>query len=171
MVPDVIAHLVACESQGRSVKHLDSNHRFSYGVGQIQAGTWSEWSQESGITGDPMNISRLFQNLIANALKFRSKDRPCVVTVRAVESEREWIFSVADTGIGIRSEDFDRIFRIFQRLHGVGEYTGNGIGLAACKKIVERHHGRIWVESQLGVGTTFLFSVPKEAAGITGKPT
>ena len=123
------------------------------------------------ITGDPMNISRLFQNLIANALKFRSKDRPCVVTVRAVESEREWIFSVADTGIGIRSEDFDRIFRIFQRLHGVGEYTGNGIGLAACKKIVERHHGRIWVESQLGVGTTFLFSVPKEAAGITGKPT
>ena len=55
VVPDVIAHLVACESQGRSVKHLDSNHRFSYGVGQIQAGTWSEWSQESGITGDPMN--------------------------------------------------------------------------------------------------------------------
>jgi len=114
-----------------------------------------------GITGDGILITRLFQNLIANALKFRDKDRPCVITVRATEAESEWTFSVADHGIGILREDFDRIFRIFQRLNAPGMFSGSGIGLAACKKIVERHHGRIWVESQFGVGTTFLFTIPK----------
>ena len=115
------------------------------------------------IIGDGTSITRLVQNLVANALKFRAKDRPCVITMRAIEAEREWTFSIQDNGIGIRREDFDRIFRIFQRLHAPGEYTGNGIGLASCKKIVERHHGRIWVESQHEIGTTFLFSLPKVA--------
>jgi light-regulated signal transduction histidine kinase (bacteriophytochrome) len=118
------------------------------------------------ISGDGTSITRLVQNLFSNALKFRSKDRPCVITVRAVESERDWTFTVADNGIGIRKEDFDRIFRIFQRLNAPGEYTGNGIGLASCKKIVERHHGRLWVESQQQVGTTFFFSLPKLAAPV-----
>ncbi len=116
------------------------------------------------IVGDASNLTRLFQNLVANALKFRAKDRPCLVTIRATEAEHEWTFAVADNGIGIRAEDFDRIFRIFQRLHAPGEYTGNGIGLAACKKIVERHRGRIWVESRPELGTTFLFTMPKNVA-------
>jgi light-regulated signal transduction histidine kinase (bacteriophytochrome) len=111
------------------------------------------------VLGDGTQLIQLLQNLIGNAIKFRGKERPQVY-VKAVQSPKEWIFEVRDNGIGIESEYFERIFTIFQRLHSKSEYQGTGIGLAVCKKIVERHGGRIWVESQLGEGTTFYFTIP-----------
>ncbi|MBI5249804.1 MAG: HAMP domain-containing protein [Desulfomonile tiedjei] len=111
------------------------------------------------IFSDDTQLLQVFQNLIANAIKFRS-DKPPKVHVSAIKDDHGWIFSVEDNGIGIESRHLDRIFEIFQRLHKQTEYDGTGIGLAITKKIVERHRGRIWVESEVGVGTTFHFKIP-----------
>jgi signal transduction histidine kinase len=117
------------------------------------------------VSGNPTHLFQLFQNLVANAVKFRGKADP-VVRISAQADGNCWQFAVADNGIGIERKDFDRIFQVFQRLHGK-EYPGTGIGLALCKKIVERHGGRIWVESAPGSGTTFLFTLPAEN-GVSG---
>ncbi len=106
-------------------------------------------------------LTQLFQNLISNALKFRSDKRTPTIHVSAVESEHEWTFAVADNGIGMNREHFERIFQLFQRLNPATKYPGTGIGLATCKKIAEHHGGRIWVESQCDVGSTFYFTLPK----------
>ena len=114
------------------------------------------------VVGDPVQLTQLFQNLISNAVKFRDPGRPLRITIGAREEAREWIFTVADNGVGMIQADHGRIFDLFQRLQVDRDVGGCGIGLATCKKIVEHHHGRLWVESQLGVGSSFHFSLPKE---------
>ncbi len=118
------------------------------------------------VRGDPSQIARLFQNLIGNALKFRG-DSPPRVHVGVTRLNDGWQFAVRDNGIGIAPEFFDRIFVIFQRLHTQKQYPGTGLGLAICKRIVERHGGRIWVESAPGRGTTFHFTLPAAQSGGT----
>ena len=118
------------------------------------------------VNADESQLVQLFQNLIGNALKFRREQTPQIhITARRAlatadhSSQAAWLFSVADNGIGFDPEFAERIFLIFQRLHTRQEYSGTGIGLAICKKIIERHHGRIWVESEEGKGTTFYFTI------------
>ncbi|WP_315889757.1 ATP-binding protein [Kovacikia minuta] len=108
---------------------------------------------------DPTQLTQLFQNLISNAIKFRSEQCP-KVWIAANRLDNAWFFSVQDNGIGIDSQYAERIFVIFQRLNNRVDYAGTGIGLAVCKKIVERHNGKIWVESELGNGATFYFTIP-----------
>jgi signal transduction histidine kinase/DNA-binding LacI/PurR family transcriptional regulator len=111
------------------------------------------------VMADETQLTRLLQNLISNAIKFRKKETRPEIHVSAERTGDEWTFSVRNNGIGIAPEYFERIFMIFQRLHSREEYTGTGIGLAVCKRIVERHGGRIWVESKLGEESTFYFTI------------
>jgi len=125
---------------------------------------------ESGadITSDPLpclrvlptHFKQLFQNLIGNAIKYRSKDRTPKVHVTAEQHGELWVFSVRDNGLGIEPEYKDQVFLLFKRLHAAAEYSGTGLGLAICQRIVELYRGRIWVESELGQGSTFLFTIP-----------
>ena len=113
------------------------------------------------MAADPTLLTQLFQNLIGNAIKFHG-DQPPRVHVSCKQSGKEWVFSVRDNGIGIDSKHLSRIFAVFERLHAVEKYPGTGIGLAICKRVVERHKGRIWCESEPGKGATFHFSIPKQ---------
>jgi signal transduction histidine kinase len=110
------------------------------------------------VNGDSIQLAQVFQNLISNALKFKGNASP-EIYISARRDGDFWVFSIKDNGIGIDPQYFNRIFVIFQRLHTRQEYAGTGIGLAVCKKIIERHGGRIWVESEPGKGTTFHFSI------------
>lgn len=112
------------------------------------------------IEGRKLQLQQLFQNLVSNALKYRGKDAP-VIEVGCVDKEKYWEFYVKDNGIGIDPKFNEKIFLIFQRLHTKSEYSGTGIGLAICRKIVERHGGQIWVESAPGTGSTFRFTLVK----------
>ena len=113
------------------------------------------------VAGNRTLFVQLLQNLVANAIKFRG-DKPPLICVSCQHRDDELVIAVEDNGIGIAPQYHDRIFQVFQRLHSRGEYEGTGIGLAVCKKIVEQHGGRIWVESEPGQGTTFYFTLPQE---------
>ncbi len=111
------------------------------------------------ITGNKTQLIQLFQNLIENAIKFVPSNRSPHVRLTVSKQDCEWLFEVRDNGIGIQSEDLECIFEVFQRLHTSDEYPGTGIGLAICKKIVEFHNGRIWVQSQPNIGSSFYFTL------------
>ena len=117
------------------------------------------------INADEFQLVQLFQNLIGNALKFKGAETPRV-HISVNEQADTWTFGVKDNGIGIDGEYFDRIFMVFQRLHSRTDYPGTGIGLAICKKVVDRHGGRLWIESGVGSGSTFWFTVPKKVGGV-----
>jgi PAS domain S-box-containing protein len=139
-----------------------------HALGNLQA---SLKSVGAGVTYDPLptlavdatQLMQVFQNLIGNAVKFRGERAP-QIHVGAEQKDGRWVFSVRDNGIGIEPQYYERIFQLFQRLHTRKEYPGTGIGLAICKRIIERHGGTIWVESQPGRGSTFYFSIPASTA-------
>jgi light-regulated signal transduction histidine kinase (bacteriophytochrome) len=152
-------------SQGGAFAPADCNEILAMVLENLHS---SIQSNRAGVTADPLpvvvgdatQLGQVFQNLLVNAIKFHGS-RPPRIHVSAAESAGEWVFCVRDNGIGIAPEYFERIFIIFQRLHTIEEYGGTGIGLAICKKIVERHGGRIRVESAVGEGSAFYFSIPK----------
>ncbi len=115
------------------------------------------------VYGRSHEIMQLFQNLIGNAIKFKKKGIDPSVKISCNERESEYIISIEDNGIGIKGKDKDSIFRAFHRLNGVSEYEGTGLGLSICKKIIDNIRGRIWVESEFGEGTIFIFSFPKDS--------
>jgi PAS domain S-box-containing protein len=145
---------------------VDLNSAIQRAMANLQASV-----QESGtilsqdplpvVQGNPTQLAQLFQNLVGNAIKFRRKGTTPQIAIKCRQQEDHWVISVQDNGIGIPPEHREKVFAIFQRLHGRKEYPGTGIGLAICKKIIEQHGGRIWVDSQQGEGSTFFFTLPK----------
>lgn len=150
--------------QGISLQNADCNEAVATACQNLQAaiqetGTEVVYDRLPVIVADTRLLVQLFQNLIGNAIKFRGKHPPRI-RISAEKQVREWALAVADNGIGIASEHLQSIFGIFKRLHTHEEYPGSGIGLSICKKIVEQHGGRIWVESAPGQGATFKFVLP-----------
>jgi len=153
-------------TRGRPFEAADSGHALGQAIANLQqtieeneAVVFNE--DMPPVHGDEIQLTQLFQNLIENAIKFRGPEKP-YIHISAKKIEAGWIFSVRDNGIGIDPQFKERIFQIFQRLHTADKYPGTGIGLAICKRIVERHGGRIWVESEPGKGATFYFTLPEK---------
>jgi two-component system, chemotaxis family, sensor kinase Cph1 len=126
-----------------------------------ESGAVVNWDGLPTVMGDASQLTQVFQNLIANAIKFHGAENP-VVQIDAEKKEHEWVFTVSDNGIGIPAESWEAIFVVFQRLHTPTAYAGNGIGLAICKKIVERYGGKLWIEAQAMPGSCFKFTLPRE---------
>ena len=129
------------------------------GTAMQESGARVDYAQLPVVMADSSQLVQVFQNLVGNAIKFRGSEAP-VIRVSAEEKGKEWVFSVTDNGIGIAAENMEKVFVIFRRLNTREEYPGNGIGLSICKKIIERHGGRIWVESEIGHGSAFKFTLP-----------
>jgi PAS domain S-box-containing protein len=154
-------------TRGTAFVSADLNELLGEALRNLQSAITSAGARVANVplprlAADPMQMVQLFQNLVGNAIKFRG-ERPPEIHVGAEEQNDRWVFCVRDNGIGIAPEYFERIFQIFQRLHTRKHYPGTGIGLAICKKIVERHGGVIWVESQPDRGSAFYFSIPKDS--------
>ncbi len=111
---------------------------------------------------DKAQFKQLFDNLIDNALKFSKNNEPLIIEIQCEESDEKWLFSIKDNGIGISNKYFEDIFLIFKKIHPTTEYSGTGIGLATCKKIITQHGGDIWLESEVGTGSKFCFTIPKK---------
>jgi PAS domain S-box-containing protein len=166
LIQDLLAYSRA-GTNGKALRKISSDNALTEALANLRATI-----QESGavvthdslplITTDGTQLAQIFQNLIGNAIKYRSAAVPNVHISAVRNGGNEWIFSVRDNGLGIDPQYFDRIFVLFQRLHGQAEFKGTGIGLAICKKMLERLGGRIWVESQPGKGSTFHFALPEK---------
>jgi PAS domain S-box-containing protein len=151
-------------AKGKKLKSIDCSFVVGKAIGNLQAAIEERnalvtYDELPTIMANTSQIISLFQNLIDNAIKFRSEEAPRI----HISTERkgdEWVFSIRDNGIGIDPKDSERIFGMFQRLHGSTDYPGTGIGLAICKRIIEWHGGRLWVKSKIGKGSTFYFTMP-----------
>ena len=126
-----------------------------------ESGAVVNWNGLPTVMGDPPQLTQVFQNLIANAIKFRGAETP-IIQIEAEKKDHEWLFAVSDNGIGIPAENRKDIFVIFRRLHTRTEYAGNGIGLSTCRKIIERHGGRIWIEPKAEHGCLLKFTLPAD---------
>ena len=162
LIEDLLAYSQVDANAG-TLEPIDSNAAFQQAVANCaavidEADASVTRDELPTVEADPTQLRQVFQNLIANAIKFRREAQPTVHASARLERQ-EWVFSVRDNGIGIEAEFAERIFTIFQRLHTREDYSGTGIGLAICKKIVEGHGGRIWVESEPGKGSTFRFTI------------
>ena len=124
-----------------------------------ESGAVVKWNSLPAVKADPSQLVQVFQNLIANAIKFRGREKP-IIQIDAEKQGQYWVLTVSDNGIGIPAENRQDVFVIFRRLHTRTEYAGNGIGLSICKKIIERHGGKIWIESQATPGCCFKFTLP-----------
>ena len=164
LIEDLLAYS-RVGTKGRDFKSVELEKPLSRALANLKAAIDESAAAVSfdplpALPADEAQLAQVFQNLIGNALKFRSGAAPRI-HVSALEKDREWEFAVRDNGIGIEPQYFERIFMMFQRLHSKGEYPGTGIGLAIVKKIVERHGGRVRVESTPGEGSAFIFTLPK----------
>ncbi len=162
------------ESRGRSFEPTDLQEVLNAALANLKVAIEESGAKVTShnlprLNADSVQLTQLFQNLIGNAIKFRRAELP-VVQISAEPHESEWRFCVRDNGIGIDPKYFERIFLVFQRLHTRQEYPGTGMGLAICKKIVERHGGRIWVESVPGQGTKFWFTLPEKPGAPASLP-
>ena len=151
-------------TSGGDLEEVDFDFAFQQALANLQSAITETQARVTvgplpTLLGDVGQITQLFQNFVGNALKYRGERAPEVQVAARLEAD-EWIFSIRDNGVGIEPQYFERIFMIFQRLHTRKEYPGTGIGLAICSKIVERHGGRLWVESTAGEGSTFFFTIP-----------
>jgi len=167
LINDLLAY-ARVESRGKALELIDTNKAYNQAKRDLsvlieESNAELTSSDLPELMGDEGQLTQVFQNLIGNAIKFKSYEKP-TVHVSATRKDDDWLFSVKDNGIGFEPEHVDRIFIIFQRLHGREEYKGTGIGLALCKKIIERHGGRIWAESEKGKGSTFYFTIPINAS-------
>ena len=145
---------------GQALEHALEN----LGAAVAETGARISAGPLPAVPADELQMVQLFQNLVANAIKFRTADVPPEVWIEASERDEEWVFSVQDNGIGVDPRHAERVFGMFQRLHRREEFPGAGVGLAICKKIVERHGGRIWVQPRAGGGSDFRFTLPRVAA-------
>jgi light-regulated signal transduction histidine kinase (bacteriophytochrome) len=171
LIYDLLAYS-RIDSKGRNPTPIDANNALEGALVNLSssleaAGAKVTHDELPWVLGDPTQISQLFQNLVGNAIKFKHDGRPCEIHVGTFGSGGWVTLFVKDNGIGIPQDQFERIFIIFQRLHTRDKYPGTGIGLAICKRIVERQGGRIWLESTPGEGATFYFTLP--VAGNAGK--
>jgi PAS domain S-box-containing protein len=153
-------------TRGKPFEHLDSREAIDWALRSLKAdidesGAEITYGDLPTVLADRDQIAQLFQNLIGNAIKYRKPGEPPRIHIDAAEKDSKWEFRVRDNGIGFDPQYAEQIFQVFKRLHTVKEYAGTGIGLAICKKIVERHGGDIWVESEPGEGSTFYFTLPR----------
>ena len=164
LIQDLLAYSRA-GTNGNSVREIFSDDALKVALTNLKAvieesGAVVTHDSLPAITTNDTQLTQIFQNLVGNAIKYHGAEVPRVHVSAGKNGGKEWIFSVQDNGLGIDRQHFDRIFVLFQRLHGREEFSGTGIGLAICKKIVERQGGRIWVESQPERGSTFHFALP-----------
>lgn len=161
-------------TEGREFQEVDAEEVMDQAIANLRGAIERQGAEVTRdalptIRGDPTLLAQLFQNLIGNAVKFHGPQPPRV-HVSCTEAGGEWTFAVRDNGIGIDPEYAERVFVIFERLNAREKYPGTGIGLAICKRVVERHGGRIWCRSEPGQGTTFYFTIPRDQAAEQGAP-
>jgi len=165
LIRDLLAYSRA-GTNGKALHEISSEKALKEALSNLRVTIQESGAQVThdslpAITSDETQLVQVFQNLVGNAIKYRSAKVPQVHVSSTKNSSKEWVFCVQDNGLGIDPQYFERIFVLFQRLHGRAEFEGTGIGLTFCKKIVERLGGRIWVESQPEKGSTFCFALPE----------